>query len=171
VLAYVDYTRPPVRQKVHPRYSRHMTPKSRPYVAAKPAIIGLSDVAALDYADLGNQVNVVAAGPKLNQFISKAPVRRRSGWPPCQYRCARSGPAAKLPTWCCGCARTDRRSSPGATIPIDGGQLAGYKRHRCIAKESARPRPMTTSRHRDQLKTRPRHPEHRQGVRHVNQHR
>src|SRR5262245_22612419 len=42
------------------------------YVAGKSAIIGLTEVAALDYADRGVRVNVVAPGPILTHHLERA---------------------------------------------------------------------------------------------------
>jgi NAD(P)-dependent dehydrogenase (short-subunit alcohol dehydrogenase family) len=42
------------------------------YVAGKAAIIGLTQVAALDYADRGARVNVVAPGPILTHHLERA---------------------------------------------------------------------------------------------------
>jgi len=42
------------------------------YVAGKSAIIGLTEVAALDYADRGIRVNVVAPGPILTHHLERA---------------------------------------------------------------------------------------------------
>jgi NAD(P)-dependent dehydrogenase (short-subunit alcohol dehydrogenase family) len=42
------------------------------YVAGKAAIIGLTEVAALDYADQGIRVNVVAPGPILTHHLERA---------------------------------------------------------------------------------------------------
>jgi NAD(P)-dependent dehydrogenase (short-subunit alcohol dehydrogenase family) len=42
------------------------------YVAGKAGIIGLTKVAALDYADQGTRVNVVAPGPIFTHHLEKA---------------------------------------------------------------------------------------------------
>jgi NAD(P)-dependent dehydrogenase (short-subunit alcohol dehydrogenase family) len=96
------------------------------YVAAKAAIIGLTEVAALDYADRGLRVNVVAPGPILTHHLQQAAAEA-------QHLAAQSVPMGRIGTtrevadvvlWLCS-----EQSSfvTGATLPVDGGQLAGHK--------------------------------------------
>jgi NAD(P)-dependent dehydrogenase (short-subunit alcohol dehydrogenase family) len=96
------------------------------YVAAKSAIIGLSEVAALDYADRGIRVNVVAPGPILTHHLERAgtEAQRMAAESVPMRRVGTSREVADVVLWLC----SDRSSFvTGATIPIDGGQLAGYK--------------------------------------------
>jgi NAD(P)-dependent dehydrogenase (short-subunit alcohol dehydrogenase family) len=96
------------------------------YVAGKAAIIGLTQVAALDYADRGVRVNVVAPGPILTHHLQRAGTEA-------QRLAAQSVPMGRIGTtrevadvvlWFCS-----EQSSfvTGTTVPIDGGQLAGSK--------------------------------------------
>ncbi len=96
------------------------------YVAAKAGIIALTETAALDYADRGIRVNVVAPGPILTHHLERAGTEA-------QHLAGKSVPMGRIGTttevadvvlWLCS-----RQSSfvTGATIPIDGGQLAGNK--------------------------------------------
>jgi NAD(P)-dependent dehydrogenase (short-subunit alcohol dehydrogenase family) len=96
------------------------------YVAGKAAIIGLTEVAALDYADQGIRVNVVAPGPILTHHLERAGDEA-------QHLAGRSVPMGRIGTtaevadavlWLCS-----GQSSfiTGVTVPIDGGQLAGHK--------------------------------------------
>jgi NAD(P)-dependent dehydrogenase (short-subunit alcohol dehydrogenase family) len=96
------------------------------YVTAKAGIIALTETAALDYADRGIRVNVVAPGPILTHHLQRAGADA-------QRLAAASVPMARVGTtrevadtvlWLC----SDQASFiTGATIPIDGGQLAGHK--------------------------------------------
>jgi len=96
------------------------------YVTGKAGIIALTETAALDYADRGVRVNVVAPGPILTHHLERAGAEA-------QRMAAASVPMARVGTtkevadtvlWLC----SDQSSFiTGATIPIDGGQLAGNK--------------------------------------------
>ena len=96
------------------------------YVAAKAGIIGLTKVAALDYADQGIRVNVVAPGPILTHHLERAGAeaqRQAAGSTPMK-RLGRTDEVAAAVLWLC----SDQASFiTGATIPIDGGQYAGLK--------------------------------------------
>jgi NAD(P)-dependent dehydrogenase (short-subunit alcohol dehydrogenase family) len=97
-----------------------------PYVAGKSGIIGLTKVAALDYADRGIRVNVVAPGPILTHHLEAAgaEAQRLAGQSTPMRRIGRSEEVADVVLWLCS-----EQSSfvTGATIPIDGGQHAGSK--------------------------------------------
>jgi len=96
------------------------------YVAGKAGIIGLTKVAALDYADQGIRVNVVAPGPILTYHLEAA-------GPQAQHGAALSTPMRRVGTtaevaravlWLC----SDESSFiTGTVLPIDGGQAAGNK--------------------------------------------
>jgi NAD(P)-dependent dehydrogenase (short-subunit alcohol dehydrogenase family) len=96
------------------------------YVTGKAGIIALTETAALDYADRGVRVNVVAPGPILTHHLERAGEEA-------QRQAAASAPMGRVGTtrevadtvlWLCS-----EQSSfiTGATVPIDGGQLAGHK--------------------------------------------
>ncbi|MEO7000690.1 MAG: SDR family NAD(P)-dependent oxidoreductase [Ktedonobacterales bacterium] len=94
------------------------------YVAGKHGVIGLTRSAALDYAPRGIRVNAIAPGPILSERLlglteqQREPVTRavpmgRIGWPE---------EVAFTAAWLC----SDYASFiTGATIPVDGGRLAG----------------------------------------------
>jgi NAD(P)-dependent dehydrogenase (short-subunit alcohol dehydrogenase family) len=96
------------------------------YVAGKAGIIGLTRVAALDYADQGIRVNVVAPGPILTHHLDAAGEEAQKGAAmatPMQ-RIGTVEEVASVVLWLCS-----EQSSfvTGAVIPIDGGQFAGLK--------------------------------------------
>jgi NAD(P)-dependent dehydrogenase (short-subunit alcohol dehydrogenase family) len=96
------------------------------YVAGKAGIIALTKVAALDYADQGIRVNVVAPGPILTYHLEAAgeEAQRRAGLSTPMRRVGRSEEVAATVVWLC----SDQASFvTGATLPIDGGQHAGIK--------------------------------------------
>jgi NAD(P)-dependent dehydrogenase (short-subunit alcohol dehydrogenase family) len=96
------------------------------YVAGKAGIIGLTKVAALDYADQGVRVNVVAPGPILTHHLEAAgdEARRQAGLSTPMRRIGQSSEVADVVLWLC----SDRSSFvTGTVIPIDGGQSAGTK--------------------------------------------
>ncbi|HEY6746211.1 MAG TPA: SDR family NAD(P)-dependent oxidoreductase, partial [Mycobacteriales bacterium] len=96
------------------------------YVAGKAGIIGLTKVAALDYADQGIRVNVVAPGPILTHHLEAAgaEAQRLAGLSTPMRRLGRPSEVADVVLWLC----SDRSSFvTGAVIPIDGGQSAGTK--------------------------------------------
>jgi NAD(P)-dependent dehydrogenase (short-subunit alcohol dehydrogenase family) len=96
------------------------------YVAGKAGIIGLTKVAALDYADQGIRVNVVAPGPILTHHLEAAgpEAQRLAGLATPMRRTGTPAEVAQTVLWLCS-----QQSSfiTGAVIPVDGGQSAGSK--------------------------------------------
>ena len=96
------------------------------YVAGKAGIIGLTKVAALDYADQGIRVNVVAPGTILTHHLEAA-------GPEAQRQAALASPMRRIGSATEVAQTVIWLSSPassyvnGAVIPIDGGQSAGVK--------------------------------------------
>jgi NAD(P)-dependent dehydrogenase (short-subunit alcohol dehydrogenase family) len=116
------------------------------YVAGKAGIIGLTKVAALDYADQGIRVNVVAPGPILTYHLEAAgqQAQRLAAQSTPMRRIGRPAEVAQAVLWLCS-----GQSSfiTGAVIPIDGGQAAGnkppqmYRPGQPMAGEPAKARP------------------------------
>jgi NAD(P)-dependent dehydrogenase (short-subunit alcohol dehydrogenase family) len=96
------------------------------YVAGKAGIVGLTKVAALDYADQGVRVNVVAPGPILTHHLQAAgpEAQRLAGLSTPMRRTGTAEEVAQTVVWLC----SDQSSFiTGVVIPIDGGQSAGNK--------------------------------------------
>jgi NAD(P)-dependent dehydrogenase (short-subunit alcohol dehydrogenase family) len=94
------------------------------YTAAKHGVIGLTKVAALDYAARGIRVNAVAPGPILTGRLQEAGEewQRQAGQGLPMQRIGRPAEVAAACVWLC----SDQASFvTGATLTIDGGKLAG----------------------------------------------
>ena len=96
------------------------------YVAGKAGIIGLTKVAALDYADQSIRVNVVAPGPILTYHLEAAgPQAQRGAALSTPMRRVGTAPeVARAVLWLCS---DESLFITGTVIPIDGGQSAGNK--------------------------------------------
>jgi NAD(P)-dependent dehydrogenase (short-subunit alcohol dehydrogenase family) len=104
----------------------HATANLAAYVAGKAGIIGLTKVAALDYADQGIRVNVVAPGPILTHHLAAAgpEAQRLAGLSTPMRRTGTAAEVASAVLWLCS-----EQSSfvTGTVLTIDGGQSAGSK--------------------------------------------
>jgi len=96
------------------------------YVAGKAGIIGLTKVAALDYADQGIRVNVVAPGPILTYHLEAAgpQAQRLAGLSTPMRRTGTAEEVARTVLWLCS---EESSFITGTVIPVDGGQMAGNK--------------------------------------------
>jgi NAD(P)-dependent dehydrogenase (short-subunit alcohol dehydrogenase family) len=94
------------------------------YVSAKHGVVGLTRCAALEYADRGLRVNALAPGPILTETLERAgpDMQRRASMAIPMRRIGRAEEVAEAVVWLCS-ARASFVN--GATIPIDGGKLAG----------------------------------------------
>jgi NAD(P)-dependent dehydrogenase (short-subunit alcohol dehydrogenase family) len=96
------------------------------YVAGKAGVIGLTKVAALDYADQGVRVNVLAPGPILTWHLEAAgeQAQRGAAMATPMRRVGSMAEVADAVLWLC----SDQSSFiTGTVVPIDGGQAAGNK--------------------------------------------
>jgi NAD(P)-dependent dehydrogenase (short-subunit alcohol dehydrogenase family) len=94
------------------------------YVSSKHGVIGLTKSAALDYAEQGIRINAVAPGPILTDRLEQAgdEAQRRAGLAMPMRRVGKPEEVASAVVWLC----SDGASFiTGATLPIDGGKLAG----------------------------------------------
>lgn len=99
------------------------------YVTGKAGIIALTKVAALDYADQGVRVNVLAPGPILTHHLEAAgeQAQRQAAIATPMRRLGTANEVAKAVLW----LGSDESSFvTGAILPIDGGQSAGMKPER-----------------------------------------
>ncbi|HEY2403845.1 MAG TPA: SDR family NAD(P)-dependent oxidoreductase [Steroidobacteraceae bacterium] len=96
------------------------------YVTGKAGIIALTKVAALDYADQGIRVNVLAPGPILTHHLEAAGEQgqQQAAMATPMRRLGSSQEVARTVLWL---GSDDSSFITGAIIPIDGGQLAGTK--------------------------------------------
>jgi NAD(P)-dependent dehydrogenase (short-subunit alcohol dehydrogenase family) len=96
------------------------------YVAGKAGIIGMTRVAALDYADQGIRVNVVAPGPILTHHLERAgaEAQRLAALATPMRRLGQPREVAAAVVWLCS---GEASYITGNTLTIDGGQSAGFK--------------------------------------------
>jgi NAD(P)-dependent dehydrogenase (short-subunit alcohol dehydrogenase family) len=94
------------------------------YVSSKHGVIGLTKSAALDYAEQGIRINAVAPGPILTDRLEQAgeEAQRQAGLAMPMRRIGQPGEVASAVVWLCSDAAS---FITGATLPIDGGKLAG----------------------------------------------
>lgn len=94
------------------------------YAAAKHAVVGLTETAAIDYGKLGIRVNALAPGPILTENLARADeqVRRQVAEMLPLGRLGTPEDVAAAAVWLC----SDQASFvSGATLTVDGGKLAG----------------------------------------------
>jgi len=92
------------------------------YVAGKHGIIGLTKTAALDYAQLNIRVNAIAPGPILVDRLKQVKNRDQVALAVPIRRIGEPEEVAYTAAWLCS---EQASFITGATIPIDGGRLAG----------------------------------------------
>jgi NAD(P)-dependent dehydrogenase (short-subunit alcohol dehydrogenase family) len=107
------------------------------YVAGKAGIIGLTKVAALDYADQGIRVNVLAPGTILTHNLERAgeQAQRGAAMATPMGRIGTVSELAQTVLWLCSDAAS---FITGAVVPIDGGQSAGVKPPSMFNQKNAR---------------------------------
>jgi len=101
------------------------------YVSTKHGIIGLTKVAALEYAAHNIRVNAIAPGPILTEQLERAgeAAQQSAAQAVPMHRIGRPDEVAATVLWLCSDAAS---FLTGATIPLDGGKLAGmapFARH------------------------------------------
>ncbi|HEY4427166.1 MAG TPA: glucose 1-dehydrogenase [Solirubrobacteraceae bacterium] len=94
------------------------------YVSTKHGIVGLTKVAALEYAARNIRVNAVAPGPILTEQLERAGelAQQSAAQAMPMRRIGRPEEVAAAVVWLCSDAAS---FITGATVPIDGGKLAG----------------------------------------------
>lgn len=94
------------------------------YVSTKHAIVGLTKVAALEFASRGLRVNAVAPGPILTEQLERAGAAGQQSAAKALPigRLGRPEEVAATIAWLCG---EDASFMTGAVLPVDGGKLSG----------------------------------------------
>ena len=94
------------------------------YVAAKHGVIGLTESAALEYAAARIRVNAIAPGPILTERL-RALTDEQRGQATSAVPMARLGLPAEVAATAAWLCSDQAAFITGATLPIDGGRLAG----------------------------------------------
>jgi NAD(P)-dependent dehydrogenase (short-subunit alcohol dehydrogenase family) len=94
------------------------------YVSTKHGIVGLTKVAALEYAARNIRVNAIAPGPILTEQLERAGevAQQAAAQAMPMRRIGHPDEVANTVVWLCSNAAS---FITGATIPVDGGKLAG----------------------------------------------
>ena len=92
------------------------------YVAGKHGIIGLTKTAALDYAQHNIRINAIAPGPILTDRLKQLKNRDQVALAVPIRRIGQPEEVAYTAAWLCS---EQASFITGATIPIDGGRMAG----------------------------------------------
>jgi NAD(P)-dependent dehydrogenase (short-subunit alcohol dehydrogenase family) len=94
------------------------------YVSTKHGIVGLTKVAALEYAARNIRVNAIAPGPILTEQLERAGevAQQSAAQAMPMRRIGRAEEVAAAVVWLCSDAAS---FITGTAIPIDGGKLAG----------------------------------------------
>jgi NAD(P)-dependent dehydrogenase (short-subunit alcohol dehydrogenase family) len=95
-------------------------------VSSKHGIVGLTKVAALEYAARNIRVNAIAPGPILTEQLERAGelAQQSAAQAMPMRRMGRPEEVAAAVIWLCSDAAS---FITGTTIPIDGGKLAGWR--------------------------------------------
>ena len=106
------------------------------HVTGKAGVIALSKVAALDYADQGIRVNVLAPGPILTHHLEAAgeAAQQQAARATPMRRVGTAEEVAKAVLWL---GSDDSSYVTGTVLPIDGGQSAGAKPERMYRQGEA----------------------------------
>jgi NAD(P)-dependent dehydrogenase (short-subunit alcohol dehydrogenase family) len=104
------------------------------YVATKHALIGLTKVAALDYAERGIRVNAVAPGPILTHHLERAgeKYQRAAAEAMPMRRIGQPSEVSDAVVWLSSLASS---FITGTTVTIDGGKMAGTPPFRAQVRE------------------------------------
>lgn len=99
------------------------TALTSPYVATKHAVVGLTKVAAGEYANLGIRINAVAPGAIWTPLMQSAPepLQQMMLAPQPLHRFGTADEVAEAVIWLCS---PKASFVTGATLPVDGGLLA-----------------------------------------------
>ncbi|RFU40687.1 SDR family oxidoreductase [Actinomadura logoneensis] len=94
------------------------------YVSTKFGLVGLTQTAALDYAEAGVRVNALAPGPILTDQLERAGEQAQAAAAQAMpmRRIGSPDEVADAVVWLCSDAAS---FITGAVLPIDGGKLAG----------------------------------------------